>query len=140
DAYLSTARHLPDTMEASYTHVWRGKAALAKLLERRQQALLLADPKVRELGDKLAATRHALASLLLAPPGRYKNHAEHLQKLADQKEELERQIARQLPAFTQLQQLDHLTHRDLLAKLPDRSAFVDLLRYTFFEQDPKQPG
>jgi CHAT domain-containing protein len=28
----------------------------------------------------------------------------------------------------------------LLAKLPDRSVFVDLLRYTFFEQDPKRPG
>jgi CHAT domain-containing protein len=28
----------------------------------------------------------------------------------------------------------------LLAKLPDRSVFVDLLRYTFMEQDPKRPG
>ena len=120
DGYLSTARHVPDTAESSYTHVWRGKAALAKLLERRQQALLLADPKVRERGDKLAATRHQLASLLLAPPGRYKNHAERLHKLADQKEELERQIARQLPAFEQLQQLDRLTHRNLLAELPAR--------------------
>jgi CHAT domain-containing protein len=140
DSYLSTARHLSDTAESSYSHVWRGKAALGKLLERRQQALILADPKVRELGDKLATTRHALASLLLAPPGRYKDHAERLQKLADQKEELERQIARQLPAFEQLQQFDRLTHRDLLAKLPDRSVFVDLLRYTFMEQDPKRPG
>jgi tetratricopeptide (TPR) repeat protein len=140
DGYLSIARHLPDTAEASYTHVWRGKAALAKLLERRQQALMLANPKVRQRGDKLTATRHQLASLLLTPPGRYKDHAERLEKLADQKEELERQLARQLPAFAQLQQLDRLTHRDLLAKLPDRSVFVDLLRYTFFEQDPKRPG
>jgi hypothetical protein len=28
----------------------------------------------------------------------------------------------------------------LLTNLPDRSVFVDLLRYTFFEQNPKQPG
>ena len=45
-----------------------------------------------------------------------------------------------MPAFAQLQALDRLTHRDLLAKLPPRSVFVDLLRYALFEQDPKRPG
>jgi CHAT domain-containing protein/tetratricopeptide (TPR) repeat protein len=140
DAYLSASRHLPDTAEDSYTHLWRSKAALAKLLERRQQALLLADPTVRQLGKQLVATRLDLAAVLLAPPGRYKDHAERLHKLARRKEELERDIAAQLPAFGQLQALDRFTPRDLLAKLPDHTVFVDFLRYAFFEYDPKQPG
>jgi tetratricopeptide (TPR) repeat protein len=140
DGYLSVARRLPDTADPSYAHVWQEKSALARLLARRQRTLLLADPGIRELNQRLTDTRQTLAVLLLALPGRFKDQAQRVQELTDRKEKLEREIAQKLPAFAELQAIDRLSPADLLAKLPTRSAFVDLLRYFRFEQDPKVPG
>jgi CHAT domain-containing protein/Tfp pilus assembly protein PilF len=139
DGYLTATRNQSEE-DAGYAHVWRGKATLAKLLERRRQSLRLAEPAVREWGNELASTRQQLATLLLAPAGHFKDQVDRLKALTDRKEELERQIARQLPAFAESQARDRLTHRDLLAHLPPRTAFVDLLRCTYREHDPKQPG
>jgi hypothetical protein len=108
----------------------------AKLLERRQQTLLLADPEVRELGRKLAETRRALAAALLAPAGQ----TQRARELTEQKENLERQLAARLPAFGELQARDRLGPGDLVARLPAGAVFVDLLRYTRIGQDSKVPG
>src|SRR5262249_42581760 len=111
-----------------------------RLLERRRQALrLTADPKAGHLAKQLQATRQQLAHLLLTPSA----HPERqtlVQRLSRQKEDLERNLARVLPAFQALQVRDRLTPADLLAQLPPGTAFVDLLRYVRFEQDPNTPG
>jgi CHAT domain-containing protein/Tfp pilus assembly protein PilF len=141
DAYLSVARRVPQTEEASYAHVWRGKAAVARALERHHRALALtADPACAGLARDLIECRQALARLLLAPAGSQRDLQERVQKLTDRKEDLERQFARKMPAFQELQERDRLTPADLLKKLPARAAFVDFLRYYRIEWDPEVRG
>jgi CHAT domain-containing protein/Tfp pilus assembly protein PilF len=141
DSYLTVARRVPQTEGASYAHVWRGKAAVARALERRHQALALtADPACAGLARDLTETRQALARLLLAPAGSQPDLRERVRKLTDRKEDLERRLARQLPAFQGLRERDRLSHADLLKKLPARTAFVDFLRFYRIEQDPEARG
>jgi hypothetical protein len=149
DRLLSVSRHLPSTDSATYVHVWRGKAALTRLLERRHQALRLAvadtkDPtrakKIPALGRDLLATRQQLARLLLTPSKDPKAHTKRLQQLSTAKEELEEQLAKLAPAFAREQALNRLGPADLLKHLPLGTAFIDLLRYVRFDQDPKVAG
>jgi CHAT domain-containing protein len=141
DAYLSVSRRLPLTEGASYAHVWRGKAAVARALERRHQALALsADPACADLARDLIECRQALARLLLAPAGSQRDLPERVQKLTDRKEDLERQLARKAPVFKELRERDRLSHADLLKKLPARAAFVDFLRYYRIERAPGARG
>jgi tetratricopeptide (TPR) repeat protein len=141
DGYLSVARRVPQTEDASYTRVWRGKAAVARALERRHQALALtADPACAGLARDLIECRQALARLLLARASSQPNYQGRVQKLTDRKEDLERQLARKLSAFQELQERDRLSHADLLKTLPARAAFVDFLRYYRIEQSPEVRG
>jgi CHAT domain-containing protein/tetratricopeptide (TPR) repeat protein len=140
DAYLSVTRLLPDRHAASYAALWDGKAAVARLLARRRQALLLtADPAARELGRRLLETRRELARLLLAPalPG---EQARRARELTARKEDLEKQLAHRLPAFAALQARDRLRPEDLAKHLPAGTAFVDVLRYFRMEPDPHGAG
>jgi CHAT domain-containing protein/Tfp pilus assembly protein PilF len=140
DGYLSVALRIPDTDAAAYAHVWHSKGALARLLERRRQAVLLSDPDVHQLAADLADTRSALAAQLLAPAGRFTDQEQRLKDLNQHKEKLERAIAEKLPAFAALQARARRTPRDLTDHLPPNTVFLDLLRYVRFEQDPKTPG
>jgi CHAT domain-containing protein/Tfp pilus assembly protein PilF len=141
DGYLSVSRHLPQAQEAVYGSLWLYKAALTHVLETRRQALLLsADPACRDLSQQLTQTRRELARMLLAPPDRFPDQARRTQRLTDRKEELERQLASQLPAFAELQARNRLTPRDLMSRLPEGTVLVDLVRYFHLERDPKKPG
>jgi CHAT domain-containing protein/Flp pilus assembly protein TadD len=138
--YLSVTGGLPARDDASYAAVWNGKAMVARLLERRRQALVLtADPATRDLGRQLQEARRDLARLLLAP-ALTPEQARRVQALSDHKEELERQLARQLPAFAALEARRRLRPADLLKQLPEDAVFVDVLHYLRFEQDPDRPG
>jgi CHAT domain-containing protein len=140
DSYLSVTRHLDQIDADSHYRVWSGKAALSRLLERRRQLLLTADPDCRDLARQLADARQALAVRLLAPPATRLAAANDVQQLTERKEELERQLGRKLPAFHALLERARFTPDDLLQQLPAHTAFVDFLRYVHFEQDPKVPG
>jgi len=141
DAYLSVSRHLPDAQQAVFASLWRSKAVLTHLLERRRQALLLSDdPACRDLAHQLTQTRQMLARLLLAPPDTFPDQARRVQQLNDRKEDLERQLGRKLPSFAALKARDTLTPQELLPLLPGGTVVVDLVRYFRFEQDPRQPG
>jgi CHAT domain-containing protein/Tfp pilus assembly protein PilF len=149
DGLLSAFRHLPSTDASTYDHVWRSKAALTRLLERRHRALRLAasdtkDPtrakQIRTLERDLLATRQQLARLLLRPSQDAKAHAKRLQQLSAAKEELEEQLAKLAPAFAREQALKRLGPADLVKHLPAGTAFIDLLHYVRFDQDPKVAG
>jgi tetratricopeptide (TPR) repeat protein len=100
DGYLSVSQRLPKTEDASYAHVWRGKGTVGRVVERRHQALALTDdPTCRDLARDLIETRQTLARLLLTPTGSQSDYQGRVQKLTEKKEDLERQLARQLPAF-----------------------------------------
>jgi CHAT domain-containing protein/tetratricopeptide (TPR) repeat protein len=140
DPYLSVTRHLPERHADSYAVLWDGKAAIARLLERRRQALLLStDPAAGDLGRRLLATRQELARHLL-DTNTGPEHARRVKELTAVKEGLEKDLARQLPTFAELQAREQLRPADLCARLPQGAAFVDLLRYVRFDQDPKIAG
>jgi CHAT domain-containing protein/Tfp pilus assembly protein PilF len=138
--YLSVTRHLDQTVADSYRSVWGGKGAVSRLLERRRQLLLTADPDCRDLARQLADARQALAVRLLAPAGSRRDAADGVQKLTERKEELERQLGRKLSAFNALLERARFTPDDLLRHLPAHTAFVDFVRYVYFEQDSKVSG
>jgi CHAT domain-containing protein/Flp pilus assembly protein TadD len=140
DPYLSATRHLPERHADSYAVLWDGKAAIARLLERRRQALLLStDPAAGDLGRRLLATRRELAHQLL-DRNTGADHVGRLKELTAAKEDLEKKLARQLPTFAELQAREQLRPADLCARLPQAAAFVDLLRYVRFDHDPKVAG
>src|SRR5262249_58036616 len=63
-----------------------------------------------------------------------------VRELTEEKEGLEGELARQVPALAERQQRDRIGPEDLERALPPRAAYVDLLRYTRFGFDPKKPG
>jgi CHAT domain-containing protein/Tfp pilus assembly protein PilF len=141
DNYLSVTRHLSNEGQSNYELVWRSKAALLRLFQRRQQALShAADPDSRHAWQDLVATRRELSRLALAPGKDPKAQRDHLDELTKRKEQLERQLALKLPDSRRQKTLERAPHTDLLKRLPPHTVFIDLLRYVRFEQDPKVPG
>ena len=145
DALLSVSLGLPDSVRAVYAHVWRGKAAVARTIERRRAARFSAatgDLATRQTLEAWQDTRRQLSRLLLAPssgradPGRLKR----AQELTANKEKLERKLAETLPEFARHRQLDLSPFSKLPEILPDRTAVIDLVQYARFEQNRDVKG
>jgi CHAT domain-containing protein len=142
DGFLSLPPdRLPDaTDDDLYAPLWRGKAVLARLAERRRQALRAAgDPRARACWDDLQAARRQLARLLLAPAGTRGITSRRLEEANAHKEQLERRLAEMLPTFDPRSERTP-PHTQLRDRLPKGSAFLDLYRYVRFKQDPDVPG
>jgi CHAT domain-containing protein/tetratricopeptide (TPR) repeat protein len=133
DLLLSTP-HTADLSEDDlYAPVWRGKAMVARILRRRQEALAdTAGPLARQLWQDLIDTRRGLSQLLLAGAGPLGERLKQYRQLTSRKEDLERRLARLLPSRSQLLELP--PHDDLVKTLPRGTAFIDLLRYARSEQ------
>jgi tetratricopeptide (TPR) repeat protein len=137
DGYLSVTRRLPGKEADAYAAVWRAKGLVARWLGRRRLAARAGGAGARALGRELAQVRRELAALLLA---RRPEHARRCRELAERKEALEKELARRLPGFARELGLAHGSPGDLLARLPEGAAFVDLVRYVRIEEDPARPG
>jgi len=145
DALISVCLRVPDSDEASYARVWRGKVAVARMLQRRQAELFrraAADPGALRDIETWRDIRGQLARLLLATAdGR--DHPERLarlQQLTADKERLERQLAEAIPEFARHQVLERSPHTKLVEVLPEHTVVLDLASYTRFEQDPQIKG
>jgi len=145
DGLISVCLHVPESDEANYARVWRGKAAVARVLQRRQVELFhqaAADPRARRDIETLRDVRGQLARLLL-PTADGRDHPERLtrlQQLAAEKERLERQLAEAIPEFARHRALEHSPHNKLVRALPEHTVVLDLASYTRFEQDPQIKG
>jgi CHAT domain-containing protein/tetratricopeptide (TPR) repeat protein len=152
DGVLSVSRHLPSTEESAYAQVWRTKAAITSILARRHQALLgaldaaakLLTPQqqneARQVWHKLLTTRRALSRLLLFPALDPEGHRKRLQRLSQEKADLEQKLAKLVAAFGSEQALKRGDHTVLIRKLPLGTVFIDFLRYVRFDYDPKRSG
>jgi CHAT domain-containing protein/tetratricopeptide (TPR) repeat protein len=145
DGLISVSLHVPDSEDRTYTRIWRGKAAVARILQRRQATLYrleAAEPTARQTIEAWRDTRGRLARLMLATAdGR--EHPERLQQiqhLSAVKERLERELAAAIPGFARIQALERSPHTKLLEALPEGTVVLDLARFTRFEQDPQVPG
>ncbi len=141
DAYLSTTIHLPKV--DVYPAVWQTKAALARIAERRHLAVLAASSKeARGLWDAVLSLKRERERLLLAPADAAKAKASD-QRLDEIEEVIRTKEADLLPLLPALKRSDEIakaTPADLRKALPSDVAFIDLLRYTRFVQDPKVKG
>ncbi len=139
DVLLSVTRR-QDGLPDPYDLLWQGKAALTRVLERRHLDLVASlDRDARKLADDLHGARQRLARALLRPGTEPVQHARHVARLTEEKEELERRLARQLrlalPSRTAAP-----APEELARALPEGAAFIDLLRHANLEQDPRVPG
>jgi CHAT domain-containing protein/Tfp pilus assembly protein PilF len=142
DGFLSLPPdRLPDATAADlYAPLWRGKAVLARLADRRRQALRAArDPRARACWDDLQAARRQLARLLLAPAGTRGITPRRLEEANAHKEQLERRLAEMLPTLDPGPERTP-PHTQLRDRLPKGSAFLDLYRYVRSTQDPDARG
>lgn len=143
DGLLSVKSNRPEEVMDLYIRLWGGRAAVTRLLERRHQALLTAasgDAQVRRLWEELTDVRRSLGRLLLNPPADLHARDAQSRALTDRKERLERDLVRHMPALTDQPPDERLGPTELQRRLPAHAAFVDIIRYTAFEQDPALPG
>jgi CHAT domain-containing protein len=140
DGLLSNSRHLAQGA-AAYDALWDSRAVLTRLQERRHRDLLAsADHETATLADELQRTRRSLARLLLSPGRDADAHRQAALKLTQTKEDLEKRIAAKLQLAMLKPAMGAPTVKQLSDALPADAAFVDLLRYVFFEQDPTTLG
>ncbi len=140
DAYLSATRR-GASGETAYAAVWASRGALARTMQARRQALLLArDPAARDLARRLTATRQALARLLLSPAPARPGQEDLVRTLSERKARLERDLAASLPAFRALRERARRTPAELVRRLPAGAAFIDLLAYVRMAHDAATPG
>jgi CHAT domain-containing protein/Tfp pilus assembly protein PilF len=140
DVFLTVSRHLPPRAE-HYQPVWQQKALLARVFERRHlDTLASTDDEARALVVELRSARERLARLAVVPLSDPKAHAERFQQLTQEKEEAEQRLARRLKVTAPARKQNAATPDDLLRALSPDAAFVDVLRYVSFDQDPKVPG
>jgi CHAT domain-containing protein len=134
DVLLSIPDQPQLSAEELYVPVWRGKAVIARIVQRRHQALAdeVGAPAQR-LWQELLDTRRNLSRLLLTPAGSSTDHRRQLRALTVRKEALERQLAQSLPGFRRRQLLELSPPTELIKKLPSGTTFIDLLRYVRIE-------
>jgi CHAT domain-containing protein len=139
DALLSVSLHLPKA--SVYDAIWESRAALTRLQERRHRDFTAnRDPDTAALAGQLRLMRMSLARLLLNPGSDADAHPKLVQKITDAKEDLEKRIAAKLKLAPLTPATTSTTPKQLRAALPDDAVFLDLYRYTYFEQDPKVKG
>jgi CHAT domain-containing protein len=142
DKLLAIALHRPGVADAAYAHVWRTKAAITRIIQLRQRLWAgRAVGSTRDLATQYQNTRRDLARMSLAPadPAKSEELERRRRALTVRKEQLERQLAQKLPEFNRELELARRPHTDLVARLPNHTVFLDLLRYTH-PQDPNLPG
>jgi tetratricopeptide (TPR) repeat protein len=146
DELLSASQGQPALVDRAWPRVWTSRAAIARMTEARHDALVTVDltGPVQEQVGVLLGTRRQLAHLLLqAPSTGPKARAERdrrVRELAETRERLEHELARQVPALAERRSRDQIAPADLERALPPRAAYVDLLRYTRYGFDPGKPG
>jgi CHAT domain-containing protein len=146
DAFLTIARLNRAEAAAVYAEVWATKAAVARVAERRALAARAAatNPQAAAVLAELRDVRRRRERLLLAPrpdgPEARQARDAELATLARTITDKEASLRPLLPAVGRLERLAAATPADLRAALPADAAFVDLLAYVRFEQDPRVPG
>ncbi len=145
DVLISVCLHVPESDEANYARVWRGKAAVARVLNRRQAELFhkaALDPAARRDIDSWRDIRGQLAKLLLATADGHEQpeRLARLQQLTADKERLERQLAAAIPEFGCRQALERSPHTKLVEALPEHTVVLDLAYYVRIEEDPQIQG
>ncbi|MBT3220225.1 MAG: tetratricopeptide repeat protein, partial [Proteobacteria bacterium] len=128
DLYLSAHQRPEDTQEA-YSHVlaWKG-VARSSLLRNRETLLAADDPQLNKLLQELTEIRRQIAQLAFVGDGD-EAHWQNLTELTQQKEELERELARSSGDYREGRQVETADSRSVCKALPPQTVLVDIFRY-----------
>jgi CHAT domain-containing protein/Tfp pilus assembly protein PilF len=143
DSFVAVTKHIPGSEVRAYAAIWRTRAALTRVYQRRQLALIAAatDEPIRKAWADLQSLRRRREQLIMGPaPTNSAEHKAQLSELSRQIDTAERDLAPRLPALTHYEDLAQLGPDALQKRLPVDAVLIDFLRYTEFEQEPKQPG
>ena len=141
DALLSLTRSLPDKQDVAYASIWETKAALARVLQLRHTLALAArEPKTLDAWQQLADARRLLAFTLRQRAEGKAGLDGEVERLTKLKEQRESELTALLPDLKLQQERDRLRSAQMAEALPAGTAFVDLVRYTAIDFDPKKPG
>jgi CHAT domain-containing protein/Tfp pilus assembly protein PilF len=136
DSYLSTLALLPGTDAAAYRAMWNSKAAVTRLLEMHQASARAAGSRATARITRLKEVRRRIEQLLqetrLKPAVRDRELAQY----ADERDRLERELAKDLPILARWDEREKQTPDDLARALPPGAVFVDTLAYSRCEIDP----
>ena len=138
-AYLSIIQQLPDPARfavKAYDHVLTQKAMTAQAqMAQRDEILAGGQPNLRTKFEQLNTLRMRIARNALAGPG-LEGAAAHEQILNEwnmQREELEIELAKEIPEINLRRKLRHVTHGSVARSLPAGTAVVEYVRYYDFD-------
>jgi CHAT domain-containing protein/Tfp pilus assembly protein PilF len=143
DGYLSLAHHLPAAPQRDYALLWQSKAALTRVLTRRQGLLRTSalPAEARHKADRLADLRRQRQTILLAVAAAdTRERDRRLRDLNEEIDTLDRDLLRLVPALRRSDELVRRSPDDLCKVLSEKSAFIDLLRYVHIDRDPDKSG
>src|SRR5262249_6347537 len=123
-----------------YDDLWDSRALMTRLQEQRHRQLAASrDPALRDLADQLRLVRLSLSRRLLRPLPNADDQRADVRRLTEDKEDLGSRLAakRRWPPRPSG---EAPAPQRLAARLPASTCFVDLYRYTHFEQDPNLKG
>lgn len=129
DGFVSLAADASKQIVDVYPFVWQTKAMLTRILERRHALARIAGTEYAADYSRLGQLRRQTESLLQNDRIKPADRDIQLAKLADDRDDLERKLARALPMLDQWKKRDRLGPEDLVKALPKDAAFVDILRY-----------
>ena len=137
DQLLSTWRHLPGSDEQAYDVIWQSKATITRVLEVRHRARqvesVLKTARARKAWEESLAVRRQLSQVLLSPMADRQARDKLVQELTDRKERLEAQLTDLPPEVRGQDAAEGPAPADLLKRLPEKTAFIDLVRYDDYE-------
>ena len=136
---LSASRGSSRTADEVYRHLWPRRRLIQRILEERQRAASSSeDPAIAEARAEAIEVRAEISRLALAPahpdPEKASAVRNRLVRLTTRKEELERLLATERPEAEATAAGEARPHRELIDALPEKSVFVDLVRYERFER------
>jgi len=138
-AFLSLVRALPDPggyVVKAYDWVLQQKAITAEAQSAQRDEILSGKhPELRPKFDQLTALRMRIARKTLAGPG-VEGEAAHeqlLQEWIGQREDLEFQLAREVPEINSRQKLRNVTDRSIARSLSAGTAVVEFVRFQLLE-------
>jgi CHAT domain-containing protein len=140
DGFLSLTTKLPGTDEKAYTAVWSTKSAVTRVLAQRHAAARVAGTEHAKKLEELKATRRYVDYLLRNTRLGKDERDKLLTKAVDERDALERELAKAVPLLQRARELDALEPDALLALLPEHAVLIDFVRYTRFEFDSDEPG
>jgi hypothetical protein len=127
ERFLSVAVQRPNTDASSHDAVWHGRAAVLRLLLRRQEPAQIARLKsdaVRRKWEQLAAARRRIHYLVVQPSKDLDDRDRRLAALEVEQSKLERELARLLPELDEHKEMAALGPNDLAARLPKGTVFL----------------